>query len=77
MLRRGFIGEYKLHKFRGNNEQYSEIPLKNDFSHLADSLQYIALIADRGYSGSRGIMGSRYDAPISSKSRTRSMTAWT
>ncbi len=77
LLRRGFIGEYKLHKFRGANEHFSEIPLKNDFSHLADSLQYIALIADRGLSGVKGLMGSRYDAPASSKSKPASMAAWT
>jgi len=77
MLRKGFIGEYKLHEFRGINGRFSDVPLKNDFSHLADALQYVALLADRGaVMGSRGLMGTRYDAPIVSTPK-RSMLAWT
>jgi hypothetical protein len=77
MLRRGFIGEYKLHKFTGLNERYSEVPVKNDFSHLADSLQYACLLADRGIPGVRGALGTRYDAPATTKKSRKSMSAWT
>jgi hypothetical protein len=77
MLRRGFIGEYKLHLFSGANERFSELPLKNDFSHLHDALQYAALLADRGgVSGARGISGSRYDSPVIA-TRPTTMLAWT
>ena len=77
MLRRGFIGEYKLHMFHGINERFSELPLKNEFSHLADALQYAALLADRGgVTGARGISGSRYDTPINN-TPTQGMLAWT
>ncbi len=77
MLRRGFIGEYKLNKFRGLYERFSELPLKNEFSHLADALQYAALIADRGgVSGAIGATGSRYDTPVV-KTSVKSMLAWT
>jgi hypothetical protein len=77
MLRRGFIGEYKLHQIRGLGERFSELPLKNDFSHLHDALQYGALLADRGgVSGAKGISGTRYDSPVVEK-KTKSMLAWT
>ena len=77
LLRRGFIGEYKLHMFKGVNERLSEIPLKNSFSHIHDALQYAALLADRGgVTGARGISGSRYDAPVV-KGPSRTMYAWT
>ena len=77
MLRRGFIGEYKLHLFKGLNERLSELPLKNSFSHLHDALQYAALLADRGgVTGARGISGSRYDTPINNIP-TQGMLAWT
>lgn len=77
MLRKGFIGEYKLHKFRGLNERYSEVPVKNDYSHIHDALQYGALVADRGLSGVRGFSGSRYDAPVNLNPKHASMKAWT
>lgn len=33
MLRKGFLGEYKLKKYKGLNDRYSEVPVKNEFSH--------------------------------------------
>lgn len=77
MLRKGFIGEYKLHAFKGMTERISEIPTKNEYSHIHDALQYVALLADQGsISGAKGISGSRYDSPVTEKS-TKSMLAWT
>lgn len=77
MLRKGFLGEYKLKKFRGtyNHEKYSEVPMKNDFSHLQDALQYGCMMADRGLMVTRGYMGSRYEAPRRSARPT--LSAWT
>jgi hypothetical protein len=77
MLRRGFIGEYKLHAFKGISERYSEVPLKNEYSHIHDALQYVALLADRGgVQGARGISGSRYETP-SIILKPKTMFAWT
>lgn len=76
MLRKGFLGEYKLKKFIGINEQYSETPVKNRFSHLQDALQYCCMVADKGWEGVRGYMGNRYATP-SRMSKPRTMSAWT
>ncbi len=74
MLRKGFLGEYKLKKYRGYGEdQYSEVPVKNKFSHLQDCLQYACMIADSGVIAAKGYMGSRY-AP--KKITKQSMSAW-
>jgi hypothetical protein len=47
MLRKGFIGEYKLKKYQGMNEKFSEVPVKNSFSHVHDALQYGVMVVDR------------------------------
>jgi hypothetical protein len=76
MLRRGFISEYKYHIFKGITDRVDEKPLKNEFSHVADALQYAALLADTGgVKGVRGLDGERYAVPVTKKSS--SMLAWT
>lgn len=76
MLRKGFLGEYKMRKILGYNDtQYSERPVKNEFSHLHDALQYACMVADRGFETNRGYMGDRYKPPV--RSRRKSMAGWT
>ncbi len=78
ILRRGFISEYQYHIFKGIHERVGELPLKNEFSHVHDALQYGALLADTGGAvGVRGLSGSRYDAPVPKPSRFSPMLAWT
>ncbi len=78
LLRRGFIGEYKLQQFKGLHERFSEIPLKNDFSHIHDALQYACMLADKGIPGYRGsVAGSRYDPPVVKKRPGNPLIAWT
>ena len=44
MLRRGFNGRYQYRRLQVvGEERYKDVPDKNDFSHLADALQYAAL----------------------------------
>jgi len=78
MLRRGFISEYKYHIFKGIVERTDEKPLKNEFSHVHDALQYGALLADMGgATASRGLYGSRYETPPKKLATGRTMLAWT
>lgn len=44
MLRKGFLGryQYKRVKVAGASERYHDAPEKNEFSHPADALQYVA-----------------------------------
>ena len=42
MLRKGFQGRYKYRRLQVSSERYSEEPDKNDYSHIHDSLQYVA-----------------------------------
>jgi hypothetical protein len=74
MMRKGFLGEYKLKKYRGyGDDKYSETPVKNNFSHLHDALQYAAMVADAGFIAAKGYMGTRYITPKTAK---RSMSGW-
>lgn len=80
MLRRGFNGDYKFKKMRGFDEKYTEVAVKNEFSHVFDALQYACLLADRPAQIERGYqhMGSRYRVPESgTRRRSPSMSAWT
>ncbi len=43
MLRRGFAREYKYRKVKGDRNYFEDKPLKNDFSHLMEAAQYLAL----------------------------------
>lgn len=44
MIRRGFNGRYQYKRIQlVGEERYRDIPDKNDFSHLADAVQYAAL----------------------------------
>lgn len=44
MLRRGFNGRYKYRKMQIPKEDiYSDAPIKNEYSHPHDALQYAAL----------------------------------
>ena len=44
MLRRGFNGRYHWRRIQlAGTERYKDIPEKNDYSHLHDALQYLAL----------------------------------
>ena len=44
MLRRGFNGRYQYERVNViGDERFRDVPLKNDFSHLHDALQYGAL----------------------------------
>jgi hypothetical protein len=77
VLRKGFMGEYKLKKYRGFGEdRYSDIPVKNEFSHPHDALQYACMVADRGEQIARSYqhMGSRYAEPASPRP---AMSGWT
>lgn len=49
MLRKGFQGKYEYRRMQTTVEKYVDKPDKNDFSHIHDSLQYVAthLFADR------------------------------
>jgi hypothetical protein len=77
ILRKGFNGEYKLKKIRGMDERFSEVAVKNEFSHPMDALQYACLTVDRPaqIANSYQHMGSRYVPP---PQRAKiSMSAWT
>jgi hypothetical protein len=77
VLRKGFMGEYKLKKYRGFGEdKYSDIPNKNEYSHIHDALQYSCMISDRGEQVARSYqhMGSRYAGPPTPRP---SMSGWT
>ena len=42
MLRKGFAGSYQFKPVRtGNGTQFHEVPTKNEYSHIADALQYL------------------------------------
>ena len=77
ILHKGFLGEYKLKKFKMLDDQYSEAPAKNRFSHIMDALEYACLMADNSaiITRTRQHMGSRYNSP-SKKSSDRSLRAW-
>lgn len=48
MLRKGFLGGYKFERVQvSGEERYREMPCKNMYSHIHDSLQYACLGADR------------------------------
>lgn len=54
MLRKGFMGGYALRRLQVSGERYADVPEKNIYSHIQDSLQYvgtrlfgIGLITDR------------------------------
>lgn len=55
MLRRGFAREYKYRKIQGDRNYYEDKPLKNDFSHLMEAAQYLAL----GTGGYESVMRKR------------------
>jgi hypothetical protein len=77
VLRKGFMGEYKLKKYRGFGEdKYSDIPNKNEYSHIHDALQYSCMISDHGEQVARSYqhMGSRYASPPTPRP---SMSGWT
>ncbi len=42
-LRKALIDGYRFKKLRTYKEMYSELPEKNEFSHIADALQYVCL----------------------------------
>jgi hypothetical protein len=77
VLHKGFLGEYKLKKFKMLDDQYSEVPVKNMYSHIHDALEYACLMADNSaiITRTRQHMGSRYNSP-SKKSSDRSLRAW-
>lgn len=78
MLRKGFLGEYKLKKFQGLNDRYSEIPVKNEYSHIHDALQYASMVVDRAaiIERSRNPMDLRYNRG-KLKTNKPSLAAWT
>ena len=48
-LIKGFNGEYKYKRiFDRRYERYGDKPLKNEYSHIHDALQYVALFLERG-----------------------------
>jgi hypothetical protein len=67
LLKRGFIKEYKLRKMQSilGGEKYSDLPNKNEFSHVQDCVQYICMIADKSITAAQGydMMGERYTGP--------------
>jgi hypothetical protein len=82
ILRKGFINEYKLKRI-GNvfgSDKFSELPAKNDFSHVQDCVQYICMVSDRGLNSARGydLIGARYTPPTNARRPSiPQMAAWT
>lgn len=77
ILRKGFIGEYRLKRFHGVNDRFSEVPIKNQYSHVQDALQYACMMADKAsqmISVGYGVFGSSYTPVLTPRP---SMTAWT
>ena len=77
VLRKGFMGEYKLKKYKGfGAETYAETPVKNEYSHPHDALQYAAMTLDRANMIARSYqhMGNRYAGPDQPRPN---MSAWT
>jgi len=70
MLRKGFASEYKFKRQRvGNTDQFSDKPMKNDFSNPHDGLQYIFLGVKGRFGvikGERGLVrsGSRKNTKL-------------
>jgi hypothetical protein len=78
MLRKGYLGEYKLKKYAGLHDRFSEAPVKNEFSHPMDACQYAAMIVDRAANveRSRAPQELRYQNKNRNFSRP-TMNAWT
>ena len=49
-LRRAMNGGYKFRRIRVGGERYTDLPDKNQYSHIADALQYACVFHDRGFS---------------------------
>lgn len=41
MLRKGFMGGYHFRRLQTSQERYTEVPDKNQYSHVHDALQYV------------------------------------
>ncbi|KJU82306.1 TerL, partial [Candidatus Magnetobacterium bavaricum] len=48
VLRKGFNGAYQYKRLQVSQERYSDVPDKNEYSHIHDALQYAALYALEG-----------------------------
>ncbi len=77
VIRKGLLGEYKLKRIRGLDDKYSEVPVKNMYSHIIDAMMYAAMLVDRADMIARSYshMGSRYAPP--GNSARPNMSAWT
>lgn len=64
VLRKGFMGGYQFKRLQVSEERYEEKPLKNEYSHPHDALQYVA---------SR-IFGSKIMYPEQKETRARTVT---
>jgi len=77
MLRKGFIGEYKLKKYQGMHDKFSEVPVKNSFSHVHDALQYGVMVVDRAANIERTHTPSQLRYASKYASARPQMSAWT
>jgi len=77
VLRRAFLGEYKLKKHRGINDTFSESPDKNAYSHPMDALQYAAMITDRAANMEKTRTPSQLRYASKYAAARPQMSAWT
>ncbi len=45
-LRKGFMGMYRFRRLQTSAERYSDLPEKNEYSHIHDALQYACMYAN-------------------------------
>ncbi|MEM0325238.1 MAG: hypothetical protein QXW35_05020 [Candidatus Aenigmatarchaeota archaeon] len=62
-LREALNGGYRFKKIRTSSNYYSDVPEKNEYSHIADALQYACL----GYSPSQRMHSRTYDGIITTR----------
>ena len=43
LIRKGFLGKYKMRRLKVSEDRYSDTPDKNEYSHIHDALQYVGL----------------------------------
>lgn len=59
MLREALGGGYVYEEIKGQRGRYKERPIKNEYSHIADALQYTSLHAKGG--GAKRLVGNNLD----------------
>ena len=79
ILRKGFLGGYHYRKvnIKGVSDRFAETPDKNEFAHLADSLQYACGFLRSAGSGSSLANPDYSMAPVARKVKHRDLSPWT